>query len=86
MTVKEFLKAKNVDVDTNKSVLANQLKADLSTQGIYMDFSKDIDDLTEEEKYQIGRSLFLPDFKGIPFERIKLIKSIEEDINEEKSK
>nr|WP_319999161.1 hypothetical protein [uncultured Draconibacterium sp.] len=85
MKVKEFLKAKNVDIDSNKSVLANQLKADLSTQGHYIDFNKDINDLTEEDKYQIGRSLILPDFKGIPFQRIELIKRIESDINELKS-
>ena len=59
MTIKEFLKKDNIDIATNKSPLGNQLKADLASQKVHMDFDKELEDLTNEEKYQIGRSLIL---------------------------
>jgi len=67
MTVEEFLNKVDVDVSTNKSVLANQLKADLSLENYFIDFSKNVDNLTDDDKYQIGRSLIPYHIKGIPF-------------------
>jgi hypothetical protein len=85
MILKEFLLTKNVDIDSNKSVLANQLKADLSSQDYHIDFNKDTDDLSEEDIYQIGRSLLLPNFSKA-FQKSELIERMKKDIIQEKSK
>jgi len=83
MKVAEFLKKSEVDVTTNKCPLGNQLKADLSLQGVYIDFSKEVKELTDEEKYQIGRSLILMNNKGRPFFKSELICKIDDLIQEE---
>ena len=83
MTVAEFLKKTEVDVTTNKCPLGNQLKADLSLQGVHIDFSKEVKELTDEEKYQIGRSLILLHIKGRPFFKDELISKMDDLIKEE---
>ena len=67
MTVAEFLKKTRVDITTNKCPLGNQLKADLSLQNVHIDFNKEVKELSDEEKYQIGRSLFSMMNIGLPF-------------------
>ena len=83
MTVAEFLKKTGVDITTNKCPLGNQLKADLSLQNVYIDFNKGVKELTDEEKYQIGRSLFPMMNIGIPFFKEDLINKIDDLIEEE---
>lgn len=83
MTVAEFLKKTEVDVTTNKCPLGNQLKADLSHQKVFIDFNKEVKELTDEEKYQIGRSLILMHIKGQPFFKDELISKMENLIEEE---
>jgi hypothetical protein len=83
MTVTEFLKKDNIDVTTNQSPLGNQLKADLSNQNVHIDFNKDVKELTDEEKYQIGRSLILMHIKGRLFLKEQLISKIDGLIEEE---
>jgi len=73
MTLKEFLEKVDVDVSTNKSPLGNQLKADLSLEEHFIDFNKDVSSLTDEDKYQIGRSLILYHVKRRVFFRDDLI-------------
>jgi hypothetical protein len=83
MTVTEFLKKTEVDVTTNKCPLGNQLKADLSHQKVFIDFGKDVKELTDEEKYQIGRSLFPMMNIGLPFFKDELISKMDNLIKEE---
>ena len=83
MTVAEFLKKTEVDVTTNKCPLGNQLKADLSLQNVHIDFDKEVKELSDEEKYQIGRSLILMHIKGQPFFKEELIRKIDDLIEEE---
>lgn len=80
MTVSEFLKKDNIDVTTNKSSLGNQLKADLASQKVQIDFEKELEELTEEEKYQIGRSLILFHVKEKPFFKNELISIMDDFI------
>lgn len=82
MTVAEFLKKTGVDITTNKCPLGNQLKADLSLQNVYIDFNKGVNELTDEEKYQIGRSLILMHVKGRPFFKEELISKMDDLIKE----
>jgi hypothetical protein len=90
MTVTEFLKKDNIDVTTNKSPLGNQLKADLSNQDVHIDFDKKFEELTDEEKYQIGRSIIPMTKKGehVSYEEIitKMNNFIEEDLQKNKTK
>ena len=86
MTVTEFLKKTEVDVTTNTCPLGNQLKADLLLQGVHIDFSKEVKELTDEEKYQIGRSLILLHIKGRPFFKDELISKMDNLIEKELSK
>lgn len=83
MTVAEFLKKLEIDVNTNKCSLGNQLKADLTLKGVYIDFSKEVKELTDEEKYQIGRSMILMHIKGQPFLKDELISRMDNLIEEE---
>ena len=83
MTVAEFLKTTELDVTTNKCPLGNQLKADLSNQKVFIDFNKEVKELTDEEKYQIGRSLFPMMNIGQPFFKDKLISKMDDLIEEE---
>lgn len=83
MTVAEFLKKTEVDVKTNKCPLGNQLKADLSQQKVFIDFNKEVKELTDEEKYQIGRSLILLHIKERPFFKEELIIKMDNLIEEE---
>lgn len=83
MTVAEFLKKTEVDVTTNKCPLGNQLKADLSHQKVFIDFNTEVKELTDEEKYQIGRSLILMHIKGRPFLKDELISKMDNLIEEE---
>ena len=86
MTIAEFLKKDNIDITTNKSPLSNQLKADLASQQVQIDFDKELEELTDEEKYQIGRSLILFHVKGKPFFKDELITIMDDFIKEELQK
>jgi hypothetical protein len=86
MTVTEFLKKTEVDVTTNKCPLGNQLKVDLSLQNVHIDFDKEVKELSDEEKYQIGRSLILMMNIGHPFFRDELISKMDNLIGEETQK
>lgn len=86
MTVTEFLKKDNIDVTTNKSPLGNQLKADLASQKVQIDFDKELKELTDEEKYQIGRSLILFHVKEKPFFKNELISIMDDFIKAELQK
>ena len=83
ITVAVILKKTGVDITTNKCPLGNQLKADLSLQKVFIDFDKDVKELTDEEKYQIGRSLILMHIKGRPFFKDELISKMDNLIEEE---
>ncbi len=85
MTVTEFLKKTGVDITTNKSPLGNHLKADLSTINYQIDFNKDLRELTEEDLYQIGRSLILSENKGEAFFGNQIIDFMKNLISEETS-
>lgn len=86
MTIAEFLKKDNIDVTTNKSPLGNQLKADLASQKVQIDFDKELEELTDEEKYQIGRSLILFHVKDKPFFKNELITIMDDLIKKELQK
>jgi len=86
MTVAEFLKKTEVDVTTNKCPLGNQLKANLSLQKVHIDFNKEVKELSDEEKYQIGRSLIPMHIKGRPFFKEELISNMDALIEEELQK
>jgi uncharacterized protein (DUF1919 family) len=86
MTVAEFLIKTKVDVTTNMCPLGNQLKADLSLHGVHIDFNKEVKELTEEEKYQIGRSLFLMMNISQPFFKNEFISKMDDLIEEETQK
>lgn len=86
MTIAEFLKKDNIDVTTNKSPLGNQLKADLASQKVQIDFDKELEELTDEEKYQIGRSLILFHVKDKPFFKNELITIMDDLIKKELKK
>ena len=86
MTIAEFLKNDNIDVTSNKSPLGNQLKADLASQKVQIDFDKELEELTDEEKYQIGRSLILFHVKEKPFFKNELISIMDDFIKAELQK
>jgi hypothetical protein len=71
----------NIDLTTNKSILANQLKADLSRANYYIDFEKDDTLLTDEDFYQIGRSLILPENIGKPYSMELIVDKIKADFD-----
>lgn len=83
MTVIEFFKKTGIDITTNKCPLGNQQKADLSLQNVYIDFNKGVKELTDEEKYQIGRSMIFMHVKGRPFFKEELISKMDDLIKEE---
>lgn len=64
MTIKEFLKKDNIDVTTNKSPLGNQLKAYLASQKEQIDFDKELEELTDEEKMSDWSEYYPYDQKG----------------------
>lgn len=80
MTLREFLLKVDVDLSTNKSLLANQLTGDLALQGYIIDFNNDITDVSDEDLYQIGRSLILSENKGTFFTKGELIDKMREII------
>jgi len=82
MNLKEILKQMDVDIATNKSTKANQLKCDLISQNYEIDFNKDIYDVTDDDLYQIGRSIILSEIKEKPFSYIDFIQFMKSDINE----
>lgn len=86
MTIAEFLKKDNIDVTTNKSPLGNQLKADLASQKVQIDFDKELEELTDEEKYQIGRSIIPMTKKGEHVTYEEIISKMEKLINEDLQK
>ena len=86
MTIKEFLKKDNIDVTTNKSPMGNQLKADLASQKVHIDFDKELGQLTDEEKYQIGRSIIPMTKKGEHVTYEEIISKMEKLINEDLQK
>lgn len=86
MTIAEFLKNDNIDVTTNKSPLGNQLKADLASQKVQIDFDKELEELTDEEKYQIGRSIIPMTKKGEHVTYEEIISKMEKLINEDLQK
>ena len=49
----------------------------------FIDFNKEVKELTDEEKYQIGRSLILMHIKGRPFFKDELISKMDNLIEEE---
>ena len=86
MTIAEFLKKDNIDVTTNKSPLGNQFKADLASQKVQIDFDKELEELTDEEKYQIGRSIIPMTKKGEHVTYEEIISKMEKLINEDLQK
>jgi hypothetical protein len=59
MSVAEFLKKTDVDVTIGKCSLGNHLKADLSNNKVFIDFNKNVKELKDEQKYQIGQFMIL---------------------------
>jgi len=85
MKLKALLLKMEIDLTTNKSVLANQLKADLANENYYIDFEKDDQLLTDQDCYQIGRSLWLPANIGKPYTQIMLINLFKDEIHRVKT-
>lgn len=82
MTIKEFLQTRNVDIDSNKSLLGNQLKGDLALAGVSIDFNKNIKEIEEEDLYQLGRILILSSFPGKAYFKDEIIEIMRIDIAE----
>lgn len=59
MTLHEFLKKTGVDVKDENSSLGNSLYGELALANQKIDFDKKIDEVNDEELYQIGRILIL---------------------------
>jgi len=59
MTIKEFLKNMGIDINDNQSFKGNHVKGELALMKIHIDFSKDLQDINDEDKYQLGRILVL---------------------------
>jgi len=81
MTLKEVLKKLNIDVTTSKSPLANQLKCDLTYQNYHIDFDKNLSEVTDDDLYQIGRSIVLSENKKRAFGYKELVQKMRSDIN-----
>jgi len=80
MKVKELLLKFDIDISTNKSVLANQLKADLARDNYRLDFGEMVEELTPDDIYQIGKSLILPENKGKGYSKVELYRIMNERI------
>jgi len=59
MTLYEFLRATEIDVRNIDNKLGNDLDAQLAHNNVKIDFDKDINQVTDEELYQIGRIIIL---------------------------
>jgi hypothetical protein len=59
LSLKEALYDIGYDVSTEKNEFGNLLVGNLSLEGIHIDFSKSVNDLSEEEIYQLGRTVVL---------------------------
>jgi len=64
MTLHDFLKKTGVDVKDENSSLGNSLYGELALANQEIDFDKKIDEVTDEELYQIGRILILNEDNG----------------------
>lgn len=82
MTVKEFLKSVNVNIDDNTCLASNNLLAELARFNINIDYEKNIAELIDNEIYQIGRLLILPENKMKPFFNTEIIDILKKKIEE----
>lgn len=75
MTLKDFLKQDGIDVATNSSPQANEIKIYLKHR---IDFSKDINDLTDDEIYEVFHTLYTSTNKGKVFSYDEIVERVKE--------
>ncbi|MFT5819311.1 MAG: hypothetical protein ACI8ZM_000534 [Crocinitomix sp.] len=85
MTVYEFLLKSDIDIKDNKNILGNHLEGELALKGVIIDFSKDIEDISENELLEIGRILILSENKGKPFWTNELLEFMKRIIEKQKN-
>jgi hypothetical protein len=64
MKLSEFLKNDGIDIYSNQDPLANEIKFNTSN---FVDMEKDINDLTDDEIYQVFAHLRMIHTKGKPY-------------------
>lgn len=77
-TVKELLKNKDIDITNYKSPFGNKLIGDLSLENYTLDFDKPVNELTDNDKYQIARSVIMPNYSQRPFTQVELIERFDD--------
>ena len=89
MTLYEFLQATQIDVRNIDNKLGNDLDAQLAHNNVKIDFDKDINQVTDEELYQIGRIIILYHQRGGTYfceDFIDLMKAKIEEVKERNKK
>ena len=82
MTVKEFLIKTKVHIDDNANLHGNNLTSELARFNIVIDFNKNINEVSDEEIYQIGRHILLAENPMRPFFKNQIIDHVKNLIDE----
>ncbi|WP_313185656.1 hypothetical protein [Sphingobacterium siyangense] len=74
----ERLKQIGIDINTEKNIFGNHLKASLALANYNLNFEKGINDLTDEDLYQLGSSIIVTQDKGVTYTRSQIITKMKE--------
>lgn len=72
----ERLKQIGVDIETEKNIFANHLKASLALANYNLNFGKRINELTDDDFYQLGSSIIVSEDKGVIYTKSEIIEKM----------